>query len=63
MVIILKNMFGLVCDFVVGFVEVFCVKWNVMGVLNVMIVVDMVLVGIISCILCDEVIDVMYKIG
>lgn len=63
MVILLKNMFGLVCDFVVGFVEVFCVKCNVVGVVNVMILVDLVLVGVMSIILCDEVIEVMFRIG
>lgn len=28
-VIIFKNVFGFVCDFVVGFVEILCVKRNV----------------------------------
>lgn len=60
---VLGNLLGLVCDLVVGLVEIFCVKWNIVGVGNVLIVVDMVLVGIVNKILVDEVVEVMNKVG
>lgn len=60
---VISNLMGLVCDFVVGLVELLCVKWNVIGVGNVLIVVDMVLVGCMNKILVDEVIVVMDKVG
>lgn len=63
MAIALKNMLGLVCDPVAGLVEVPCVKRNAMGAANAMIAADMALAGVKSRIPCDEVIEVMYRIG
>lgn len=63
MVLVISNLLGLVCDLVVGFVEIFCVMRNVIGLGNVLILVDLVLVGIESRIFVDEVIEVMDKVG
>ena len=59
----LKNLMGLVCDPVVGLVEVPCVKRNVIGAVNAVSVADMAMAGITSQIPVDEVIDAMGEVG
>jgi len=59
----LKNMLGLTCDPVGGLVEVPCIKRNVSGAVNAVISSQMVMAGIRSAILPDEVIDSMRRIG
>ena len=59
----LKNLLGLVCDPVGGYVEVPCVKRNVMGAVNAMTSADLTMAGIFSRIPPDEVIDAMRIIG
>ncbi|MGM9649667.1 MAG: L-serine ammonia-lyase, iron-sulfur-dependent, subunit alpha [Butyricicoccaceae bacterium] len=59
----LKNMLGLTCDPVAGLVEVPCIKRNVSGAVNAVVSSQMVLAGIRSVILPDEVIDSMRRIG
>lgn len=48
MVLVISNLLGLVCDLVVGLVEILCVMCNVIGLGNVLIFVDFVLVGVES---------------
>ena len=59
----LQNVLGLVCDPVAGFVEVPCVKRNVMGAVHAMSCADMALAGLEGGIPCDEVIDAMAAVG
>ena len=59
----LKNMLGLTCDPVGGLVEVPCIKRNVSGAVNAVISSQMVMAGIRSAIVPDEVIDSMRRIG
>ena len=59
----LKNMLGLTCDPVAGLVEVPCIKRNVSGAVNAVVSSQMVLAGIRSAIVPDEVIDSMRRIG
>lgn len=59
----LKNMLGLTCDPVGGLVEVPCIKRNVSGAVNAVIASQMVMAGIRSAIVPDEVIDSMRRIG
>ena len=59
----LKSLLGLVCDPVAGFVEVPCVKRNVIGAVNAVTSADMAMAGIESVIPPDEVIDAMRAVG
>lgn len=59
----LKNLLGLACDPVGGYVEVPCVKRNAIGAVNAVTAADMALAGITSVIPFDEVIDAMGDIG
>ena len=59
----MKNLLGLACDPVAGLVEVPCVKRNVIGAVNALTSADMAMVGIVSKIPPDEVIDAMRSIG
>lgn len=59
----LKNMLGLTCDPVAGLVEVPCIKRNVSGAVNAVVLSQMALAGICSAIAPDEVIDSMRRIG
>ena len=59
----LKNLLGLVCDPVAGFVEVPCVKRNVIGAVNAVSSAEMALAGITSRIPPDQVIDAMREVG
>ncbi len=59
----LKNLLGLTCDPVGGYVEVPCVKRNAIGAVNAITATDMALAGITSVIPFDEVIDAMGEIG
>lgn len=60
--IALNSLLGLVCDPVAGLVEVPCIKRNVIGTSIAFSVAEMPLTGIKSRILCDEVIEAMYKV-
>lgn len=56
--------FGLICDFIVGLVQIFCIECNVIFVGKVINVVWMVLCGDgIYCVIFDQVIDIMCVIG
>jgi L-serine dehydratase len=59
----LKNVMGLVCDPVAGFVEVPCIKRNAGAVANAFIAADMALSGIHSVIPPDEVIAALKEVG
>ena len=59
----LQNLLGLVCDPVAGYVEIPCVKRNVIGAVNAVSCADMVLSGIKAKIPADEVIDAMGQVG
>ena len=59
----LKTLLGLVCDPVGVFVEVPCVKRNVIGAVNALSAADMALAGIESRISPDQVIDAMRQVG
>ena len=59
----LKNVLGLVCDPIGGFVEIPCVKRNVMGAVNAIASAQMALSGIRTLIPLDEVIIAMKRIG
>ena len=58
-----KNIMGLVCDPIAGLVESPCTKRNALGTLNAMLSADMALLGMISIIPFDEVVDAMYRVG
>ncbi|MGC8576044.1 MAG: L-serine ammonia-lyase, iron-sulfur-dependent, subunit alpha [Caldisericum sp.] len=59
----LKNVLGLVCDPIGGFVEIPCIKRNVMGAVNAIASAEMALAGIKTLIPLDEVIIAMKRIG
>ena len=59
----LQNLLGLVCDPVAGYVEIPCVKRNVIGAVNAVSCADMVLAGIKAKIPADEVIEAMGQVG
>jgi L-serine dehydratase len=59
----LKNIIGLVCDPVAGFVEVPCIKRNAGAVANAFISADMALSGIRSIIPPDEVVAALKDVG
>lgn len=59
----LKNLLGLTCDPVGGYVEIPCIKRNVMGAINAITTADMAIAGIKSGIPFDEVMDAMKDIG
>ncbi|BAL80634.1 L-serine ammonia-lyase, iron-sulfur-dependent, subunit alpha [Caldisericum exile] len=59
----LKNVLGLVCDPIGGFVEIPCIKRNVMGAVNAIASAQMALAGINTIIPLDEVIIAMKRIG
>jgi L-serine dehydratase len=59
----LKNVLGLVCDPIGGFVEIPCVKRNVMGAVNAIASAQMALSDIRTLIPLDEVIIAMKRIG
>jgi len=61
--IALKNLMGLICDSVAGFVEVPCIKRNVAGAFVAVSAADMALAGIRSRIPPDEVVDAMGSVG
>ena len=61
--IALKNILGLVCDPVAGFVEIPCIKRNAMGTANAFTAAELSLAGISSAIPADEVIWAMKKVG
>lgn len=58
----IKNMLGLVCDPILGAVEVPCIKRNSAGVANAFIAADMALSGIKSFIPPDEVLDALIDV-
>lgn len=60
---VIKNLLGLVCDPVVGLVEVPCVKRNALGSSFALVAADMALADIQSQIPVDEVVDAMYQVG
>ncbi len=59
----LQNLLGLVCDPVVGLVEVPCQARNGIGTTNSLICAEMALAGITNIIPLDEMIDCMYSVG
>ena len=59
----LQNLLGLVCDPVAGYVEIPCIKRNVIGAVNAVSCADMVLAGIKEKIPADEVIEAMGQVG
>lgn len=59
----LKNVLGLVCDPIGGFVEIPCIKRNVMGAVNAIASAELALAGIRTLIPLDEVIIAMKRIG
>lgn len=59
----LQNLMGLVCDPVAGYVEIPCIKRNVIGAVNAVSCADMVLSGIKAKIPADEVIEAMGLVG
>lgn len=60
---VLKNVMGLVCDPVVGLVEVPCAKRNALGASLAMVMADLALAGVTSVIPADEVITAMGAVG
>lgn len=58
-----KNIMGLVCDPIAGLVESPCTKRNALGTLNAMLSADMALLGMVSVIPFDEVVEAMYRVG
>lgn len=58
-----KNIMGLVCDPIAGLVENPCTKRNALGTLNAMLSADMALLGMVSVIPFDEVVDAMFRVG
>lgn len=63
MALAISNLLGLVCDPVVGLVEIPCVMRNAIGSGNALISADLALAGIESRIPVDEVIEAMDKVG
>lgn len=58
-----KNIMGLVCDPIAGLVESPCTKRNALGTLNAMLSADMALLGMVSIIPFDEVVEAMFRVG
>lgn len=61
--ICIKNVLGLICDPVLGLVEVPCAKRNASGVMNALSVSDLVLAGVESKISFDDVVMAMDEVG
>lgn len=61
--IALKNLLGLACDPIGGYVEVPCVKRNAIGISHAMTACDMTLAGIISVVPFDEVVLAMNDVA
>ena len=59
----IKNQLGLVCDPVVGLVEIPCIKRNVSGIAIAFTAAEMALAGIESKIPADECIQAMRAVG
>ena len=59
----LSNVMGLICDPVLGLVEVPCVKRNAMGAVNAAACAEMALAGLESVFEADAVIETMGKVG
>ncbi|MCR4822119.1 MAG: L-serine ammonia-lyase, iron-sulfur-dependent, subunit alpha [Treponema sp.] len=59
----LQNLLGLVCDPVAGYVEIPCIKRNVIGAVNAVTVSDMVMAGLKEKIPADEIIEAMDQVG
>ena len=59
----LQNLLGLVCDPVAGYVEIPCIKRNVIGAVNAVTVSDMVMAGMKEKIPADEIIEAMDQVG
>lgn len=59
----LKNLLGLICDPVLGRVEVPCVKRNALGALNAVAAAEMALAGLESIFPVDDVIRIMGEVG
>ncbi len=58
-----KNIMGLVCDPIAGLVESPCTKRNALGTLNAMLSADMALLGIVSVVPFDEIVEAMFRVG
>ncbi|HJD00345.1 MAG TPA: L-serine ammonia-lyase, iron-sulfur-dependent, subunit alpha [Candidatus Dwaynia gallinarum] len=61
--ICIKNVLGLICDPVLGLVEVPCAKRNASGVVNALSVSDLVLAGVESKILFDDCVKALDEVG
>lgn len=61
--ICIKNVLGLICDPVLGLVEVPCAKRNASGVVNALSVSDLVLAGVQSKILFDDCVKALDEVG
>lgn len=59
----LKNLLGLICDPVLGRVEVPCVKRNALGAVNAVAAAEMALAGLESIFPVDDVIRIMGEVG
>lgn len=59
----LKNILGLTCDPVRGFVEVPCIKRNPFLAIHAVVAVEMAMAGIVSIIPIDDVVDAMEQTG
>lgn len=58
-----KNLLGLICDPVLGRVEVPCVKRNALGAVNALAAAEMAMAGVKSIFPVDDVIRVMGEVG
>lgn len=61
--ICIKNVLGLICDPVLGLVEVPCAKRNASGVVNALSVADLVLAGVESKISFDDCVKALDEVG
>lgn len=61
--ICIKNVLGLICDPVLGLVEVPCAKRNASGVVNALSVSDLVLAGVCSKISFDDCVKALDEVG
>ena len=61
--IVLKNILGLVCDPVAGFVEIPCAKRNAAGAISALCTADLVMAGVVSHIPFDDAVTAMYQVG
>ncbi len=59
----MTNLEGLVCDPVAGYVELPCIKRNVIGAMNAVSAADLAMAGVVGHIPADEVIDAMAEVG